>query len=56
MIAIPIVSVPVPGGEVARRFSKEAKENEKKRGTHRFSEESSIFRQLLGRWRKMLTE
>jgi hypothetical protein len=27
-------------GEVARRFVKEAKENEKKRGTYRFSEES----------------
>jgi len=38
-MAIPIRSVPVLEGEVARRFIKEAKENEKKRGSLRFSEE-----------------
>jgi len=38
-MAIPIRSVPVLEGEVARRFIKEAKENEKKRGSLKFSEE-----------------
>jgi hypothetical protein len=38
-MAMPIRSVPVLEGEVARRFIKEAKENEKKRGSLRFSEE-----------------
>ena len=38
-MAIPIRSVPVLEGEVARRFLKEAKENEKKRGSLKFSEE-----------------
>jgi len=39
-MAIPIRSFPVLEGEVARRFNKEAKENEKKRGSIKFSEES----------------
>jgi hypothetical protein len=38
-MAIPIRSVPVLEGEVARRFQKEARENEKKRGSLKFSEE-----------------
>jgi hypothetical protein len=38
-MALPIRSVPVLGGEVARRFIREAKANEKKRGTYKFSEE-----------------
>ncbi|MCL2041356.1 MAG: hypothetical protein FWG84_04870 [Bacteroidales bacterium] len=38
-MAIPIRGIPVLEGEVARRFIKEAKENEKKRGTIRFSDE-----------------
>jgi hypothetical protein len=38
-MAIPIRSFPVLEGEVARRFIKEAKANEKKRGTIKFSEE-----------------
>ena len=38
-MAIPIRSIPVLEGEVARRFIKEAKENEKKRGSMKFSEE-----------------
>jgi hypothetical protein len=37
-MAMPIRSIPVLEGEVARRFIKEAKENEKKRGTYKFSE------------------
>ena len=36
---MPIRSIPVLEGEVARRFIKEAKENEKKRGYIKFSEE-----------------
>jgi hypothetical protein len=39
-MAIPIRGIPVLEGEVARRFVKEASENEKKRGTYRFFEES----------------
>ena len=38
-MAMPIRSLPVLEGEVARRFIKEAKENEKKRGTMKFSDE-----------------
>jgi len=38
-MAIPIRSIPVLEGEVARRFIKEAKENEKKRGSLKFSKE-----------------
>ena len=41
-MAIPIRSVPVLEGEVARRFIKEAKENEKKRGSLKFSEEDTV--------------
>ena len=37
-MAMPIRSIPVLEGEVARRFIKEAKENEKKRGSIKFSE------------------
>jgi len=36
-MAMPIRSIPVLEGEVARRFIKEAKENEKKRGSIKFS-------------------
>ena len=39
-MATPIRSIPVLEGEVARRFIKEAKENEKKRGSIKFSEEA----------------
>ena len=38
-MAIPIRSVPVLEGEVARRFLKEARENEKKRGSLKFSDD-----------------
>ena len=37
---MPIRSVPVLEDEVARRFIREAKANEKKRGTHKLSEEA----------------
>ena len=36
---MPIRAIPVLEGAVARRFLKEAKANEKKRGTMKFSEE-----------------
>jgi len=39
-MAMPIRGIPVLEGEAARRFIKEAKENEKKRGTHKLSEEA----------------
>ena len=39
-MAIPVRSIHVLEGEVALRFMREAKENEKKRGTYKFSEES----------------
>ena len=38
-MAIPIRGIPVLEGELARRFIREAKANEKKRGTHKFSDE-----------------
>ena len=38
-MAMPIRSVPVLEGAAARRFIKEAKANEKRRGTMRFSDE-----------------
>ena len=39
-MAIPIRSIPALEGEVARRFLKEAKKNEKKRGSIKFSDEN----------------
>ena len=39
-MAIPIRGIPVLEGELARRFIREAKANEKKRGTHKLSEEA----------------
>ena len=39
-MAMPIRGIPVLEGAAARRFIKEAKENEKKRGTQPLSEES----------------
>ena len=38
-MAIPIRAIPVLEGEAARRFIKEAKANEKKRGSYKFTEE-----------------
>jgi len=47
-MAMPIRSIPVLEGEVARRFIREARENEKKRGTIKFSEESiASFRGII---------
>jgi hypothetical protein len=52
-MAIPIRSVPVLEGEVAHRFIKEAKENEKKRGSLKFSEEeTSAFRAMIEKAKK----
>ena len=39
-MAMPIRSVPVLEGEVARRFIREARANEKKRGTNKLSDEA----------------
>ena len=41
-MAMEIRALPVLEGEVARRFIKEAKENEKKRGTRKLSEEAIV--------------
>ena len=38
-MAMPIRAIPVLEGAAARRFIKEAKANEKRRGTEKFSEE-----------------
>jgi len=38
-MAMPIRAIPVLEGAAARRFIKEAKANEKRRGTMRFSDE-----------------
>jgi len=47
-MAIPIRGIPVLEGEAARRFLKEAKANEKKRGSIKFSEESiASFRAIM---------
>ena len=39
-MAMPIRALPVLEGEAARRFIREAKAAEKKRGTHKLSEEA----------------
>ena len=39
-MAIPIRALPVLEGEVARRFLKDIKANEKKRGTNKLSEDA----------------
>jgi hypothetical protein len=52
-MALPIRSIPVLEGEVARRFVKEAKENEKKRGTNPLSPESKeVYRTIMEDFRK----
>ena len=52
-MAIPIRSVPVLEGEVARRFIKEAKENEKKRGSLKFSaEDTAAFHAMIEKAKK----
>jgi hypothetical protein len=55
-MAIPIRGVPVLEGEVARRFIKEAKVNEKKRGTYKLSEEDvASFQRIMERAKKLGT-
>ena len=52
-MATPIRSIPVLEGEVARRFVKEAKENEKRLGTLSFSQESKdAYRKIMAEFRK----
>jgi hypothetical protein len=52
-MAIPIRSFPVLEGEVARRFIKEAKENEKKRGSIKFTdEEKASFQAIMDKVKK----
>jgi hypothetical protein len=41
-MAIPIRSTPVLEGELARHFIREAKANEKKRGTYKISDENRL--------------
>jgi len=55
-MAIPIRSIPVLEGEVARRFIKEAKENEKKRGSMKFSEEDiASFQRFMEKTKRLGT-
>jgi len=55
-MAIPIRSFPVLEGEVARRFIKEAKENEKKRGSMKLSEESvTSFNEMMEKAKRLGT-
>jgi hypothetical protein len=55
-MAMPIRSVPVLEGEVARRFIREAKANEKKRGTSKFSEEDiSSFQRFMEKTERLGT-
>jgi hypothetical protein len=57
-MATPIRSIPVLEGEVARRFVKEAEENEKsRRGTHPLSPESKeVSRKILAEFRKRIEQ
>ena len=55
-MAMPIRGLPVLEGEVARRFIREAKANEKKRGTYKFSEEDiASYRGIIERAKKLGT-
>ena len=55
-MAIPIRSVPVLEGEVANRFIKVAKKNEKKRGSLKFSdEEIASYRGIIEKAKKLGT-
>ena len=52
-MAMPIRGIPVLEGEAARRFIKEAKANEKKRGTYPIPEEIKVaYREMEERQRK----
>jgi hypothetical protein len=46
-MAIPVRSIPVIEGEVARRFEREARKAEKNRGTIKFSKEDIESYQVL---------
>ena len=55
-MAMPIRGLPVLEGEAARRFIREAKANEKKRGTHKLSEESiAAYREIMERAKRLGT-
>jgi hypothetical protein len=55
-MALPIRSVPVLEGEVARRFIREAKANEKKRGTQKLSEEAiASYKAIMERAKRLGT-
>jgi len=55
-MAMPIRAIPVLEGDVARRFIKEAEENEKKRGSIKFSEEDiSSFQAFIEKAKKQGT-
>ena len=55
-MAIPLRGIPVLEGEAARRFLKEAKENEKKRGSIKFSDEDvASFRAIMEKAKRLGT-
>jgi len=55
-MALPIRSVPVLEGEVARRFIREAKANEKRRGTFKISEEDiASYKAIMERAKRLGT-
>lgn len=54
-MATPIRSIPVLEGEVARRFLREIKENEKRRGTYKISQEAiEGFKKMEAEYRKRI--
>jgi len=56
-MALPIRSFPVLEGEVARRFLREAKANEKKRGTRPIPEEDKIaYKRIMEDYRRRHAE
>ena len=56
MNAMSVRGIPVLEGEAARRFIREAKANEKKRGTKKLSEEAVAgFNEIMDRARKLGT-
>ena len=55
-MAVAIRALPDLEGEVARRFIKEAKENEKKRGTQKLSDEAiASYRGIIEKAKKLGT-
>jgi hypothetical protein len=56
VMAMPIRGIPVLEGEVARRFIREAKANEKKRGTYKFSKEDvASFQRFMEKTKRLGT-